>query len=601
MRPQSPAWTGGNPDTLDELAQFLASKGLKLVPYTSTGERRPDPKYMTLDMTELKELKAAQAHEEFRAMKRSWPQSPYIQAEGPSLQLERINITQEEEGCCCCKYWGPVTATDILLHYRPADPGMGSTLHKTYKHEGCGPVVMKAQPDTTSWEFVADDGDTLQFELETVGTGMCGCGPKILPNDGMIWTLRRGEEVLASIEVPPKPGCCDKGAKVWLRVKKGGRDAVFAIREVEPQGGLCCGCDPCAACDCALPFAECCDYMPCSHVCRDPCGCGPHGCAACCAHPECGPGGACACCGPWATACGCGQMGCRGGCCCNPRVCCPAPESIPVFADAAGIVSSSKSEGDTIKVHHGEALTHDIVRRGLPVPAVQSIPPQQVMIVVNLEGKAGAHERPGWEAHFGTHVDQAVDANKYYRLQEVVAREGQQVKEGELVAMLVEDKHCCGFPCLPPCLFCPDWGIGTCCLACCAAKCVSSCLGVVCPCCSCSENEDASKIRMEPSPVTGEWATPDGAPEYRVRGEVNSTKAVGAEGRNLLCEVVAGLESGTDADDHMAFALVLFMEMVLDSRRPPFHVQPEPAKSRGLPPRQQLMLTAAEVDNKEGE
>jgi len=106
------------------------------------------------------------------------------------------------------------------------------------------------------------------------------------------------------------------------------------------------------------------------------------------------------------------------------------------------------------------------------------------------------------------------------------------------------------------------------------------------------------EFEFQQSPVTGEWATSELKPkEYRVRAEVNAIKAIGESGY-LMANVEAGLESGTSECDHTAFSLVNMMEMVEDVRRPAFHVEidPPPKPSKGLPPRQQLMLAPPEVE-----
>lgn len=291
---------------------------------------------------------------------------------------------------------------------------------------------------------------------------------------------------------------------------------------------------------------------------------------------------------------------CKLCCCfgptCPPKGCCDPPELVPVYAGQGGVAGQQlKKRGQTLKRGKDGLLehTHSIKTQLPDTPAVQPVPAQEVMVQFKFPQKHGLPSVPGAVVCGGTVCDvgeapEKGSAPKYVMHQEAVAL-GDEVHEGNIVAYARVDKHCCGIPCCPTCTGCPNYCVcqKTPCIGCC----VSCCLHPPACCGGSGEKEEMPDFTYEPVPVTGEWATGEDKKEYRVRAEVNATQAVGEAGV-LLSEVVAGLEEGSDENDHLAFALVNFMEFLQDDRRPTFHVEttPAPQLSMGLPPRQQMML-----------
>lgn len=564
--------------------------------------------------------------------------NPYIQAPGPSVQIERTGIYQKKE---CCGY-KPPSCENVKIHFRPASPGDGSQAERSFTYDGgdlrrstgclCKNVV-------DSWEFKSDghgEEQTLVFHRKRVrdpnGKRRC-CNPKILPQEGEIWELLKDGKPHASVHIPPKNGkrachifCCSRcppigcanlpnKPMVWLRVQKAASgETMFAIRDKEE------GEKPCTVC-CGLCYVDCAPQCDCT---KPTCAC-----FSCCRNLL-------KCCGVCFSCKWCPEL-CR-VCTCFP--CCSPLELIPIKADGGGTAEELKKKGATLRLDEEGCLvekTHDIQLQHPGIPEMPAVPAQEMMVQFKFPGIPCVPAIPGKKEHFGTYCElpqRPTEATlEKYILHCMAVEPGSQVHKDDVVAYMMPSKSCCGIAC-PGCVccgvqcgwevpYCPkEPGCPTPCASC-GPRCHKSCSGCAlrtCPClkpclkpcltCACCKPGEGCKpgeccregpeptFSYEPLPVTGEWANSEKAPEYRVRSEVNATAAIGEAGY-LVSDVVAGLQSGATEEEHYAFALVTFMEFIEDARRPTWHTEPGIPASLGLPPRQQKMLGMDDDEEKE--
>mmetsp|Transcript_87007 Transcript_87007/g.153868 ORF Transcript_87007/g.153868 Transcript_87007/m.153868 type:complete len:639 (-) Transcript_87007:256-2172(-) len=566
-------------ETIEEVIEKLKNSGWKL-----NGFKR-DPTKFTITFEADQKGIELDTFEKRKQEMESWPDSPYIRAPGPSVQLVREDVTSKKGGCCSGPQ--PPIAGKVVTWLRPsANPEKGSQHYVKYTHDGdlkeseikgCG--CLKAPVPVNEWEFTNDKNETLKFRRMTTILSDEKKGKPALPDEGVLWMLIKDGETVASVEIPDNleqvGSCCckrkvPKYPRMWMRVFKDSGSTMYSIRDQSERATK----KPC----CVMP------------KCLSPHCCGPCR-AACCGGPKVDCTMANCCCVLAFAACPCLCMSC-----CGPEA------RIPVYATYDGKASATKELGTAFRDE--DDPSHLIQFPDLP--AVAAIPAQESMVTFKFPGRAGRAATNGEVQEHGSIPDQ--DAFKEKKrlgkivLDEIVANSGSQVKTGDIVAWAKVQKQCCGFqgchiegcsrecPCSPQgeCYqMCKDIPICKACVTCCAmCSGCATCKPGAGPC-----GGDAEPfLWYEPSPVTGEWATGEKEP-YRVRAEVAATKVCG-DGGSIISEVVAGLEEGTPADDHMAFALVTFMELMEDSRRPNFHVEtdPEPMTPKGLPPRQCMML-----------
>jgi hypothetical protein len=549
----------------------------------------------------LKTLMSTPASSRRARDKSSWPDSPYIRSEGPSVQLEQFGMRQPKVSCGAGYH--PPVSDGLRLHFRPAEFGHGSELDVMYEHDanetsGCCCCKKSLKVDN-EWVFKSPGRENLTFRML----------PEI--ETGPIWQLFKGESEIASIDVPkteqletycfcpPRskfPFCCGQEMApikpmVWLRVKAksdylADMISVYTIRNQDEDTDMkccgvrikCCWCLPQGSCD----------------------GCNPTVCTATCSAW---------CCTMLTCKCayGCRKCGC-GPCHLPPKGCCDPAEDVPLYSTGRGKANMLKKPGQKIMINRqGQVIgTHDVHLKYADVPAKPPMPASEMEVRFRYPAKGAQPPIPGREFHFTSRNEpiwQDEEAKKKDRwvMGRYAVKPGQTVKEGDLLGHAKKVKNCCGIPCCPSWMCCPtycacadicrDAGCTPCAFA------ITACLNPgSCPCCMMCCPEVPPEFEYQQSPVTGEWATSETEPKnYRVRAEVNAIKAIGESGY-LMANVEAGLESGTSECDHVAFSLVNMMEMVEDVRRPAFHVEinPPPKPSRGLPPRQQLMLAPPE-------
>jgi len=263
-----------------------------------------------------------------------------------------------------------------------------------------------------------------------------------------------------------------------------------------------------------------------------------------------------------------------------------------VRAEGRGVASELKGRGSVLRFTEEGHLesTHDITRRR---PGSSGWPAQDIMVRFRFPAeKSGRAWTSGPSLSSGTRCKvnaQAQEERRKFLVHDVAVSPGTEVREGEVVAYVREQRNACGLPCCPSCS------------ACCPSRLPRGSRASKCPCVACCLNPPCAvgpepQLMYESAPVTGEWATPSQDTKYRVRGEVLATSAVGVGGQ-VISEVVAGLESGTPEEDHWAFLLAAFVELIEDPRRPYFHEEDLGWSSReGLPPRQQTMLRQTGVE-----
>lgn len=530
--------------------------------------------------------------------KSGWPDSPYIRSDGPSVQLEQFGMRQPK--VMCGAGYKPPVSDGMRLHFRPAEFGHGSDLDVMYEHnlndyKGC----CKKKKLENEWVFTSPGRENLTFRMI----------PEI--ETGPIWQLFKGESEIASIDVPktetletycfcpPRskfPFCCGKELTpikpmVWLRVKAksdylANMVSVYTIRNQEEDTDLkccgvrikCCWCLPQGSCDGCNPA-----------ICTATCG------AWCCTLLKCN-------CHHGCQKCGCGPTSCP------PQGCCDPSESVPLYATGRGKVNMLKRPGQKIMINRAGQVygTHDVHLKYADIPARGPVPATEMEVRFRYPAQGSRPMIPGREFHYTSRnapIIQTDEDKKKDRwvMGRHVLKKGDFVKEGALIGHAKKMKNCCGIPCCPSWMCCPTYcacadicrQMGCAPIACCIALCLNP---GDCPCCVLCCPAVPPEFEFQQSPVTGEWATSELEPKnYRVRAEVNAIKALGESGY-LMANVEAGLESGTSPCDHVAFSLVNMMEMVEDVRRPAFHVEidPPPKPSKGLPPRQQLMLAPKE-------
>jgi hypothetical protein len=533
--------------------------------------------------------------------KSGWPNSPYIRSDGPSVQLEQFGMRQPRQ---CCGGYKPPTSDGLRLHFRPAEFGHGSELDVMYEHDAnASPVCCKSKKEN-EWLFKSPGREDLTF--------------KMLPEveTGPIWQLFQGESELASVDVPKAeekewyiycpckpafPFCCGTEIRgitpmVWLRVKAksdrlGQMVSVYTIRNQEEDTDMKCCCGMCRVKMCwCLPqgFCDGCDPIKCSATCSA-------WCYTCCT---------CQC-----------RYGCKrcrcGTCYLPPQGCCDPAEDVPLYATGRGKVNQLKKPGQRIMIREGQVVeTHDVHLKYADTPARPPMPSMDMEMRFRYPAKSSQPPIPGREFHFSSRNEPIMQDEEQKRKDRWVmgkhaVKPGQNVREGDLLGYAKKVKNCCGISCCPSITGCPNYCA---CMDICRVVCppiacaIGICLnpGQLPFCCCCPYQEP--EFEYQQSPVTGEWANSEETPkDYRVRAEVNAVKAIGEAGY-MMANVEAGLESGTSEIDHIAFALVNMMEMVEDLRRPAFHVEidPPPKPSKGLPPRQQLMLAPPEEGPAEG-
>lgn len=530
--------------------------------------------------------------------KTGWPMHPFIRSSGPSVQVEREAITEKPPGCCGGEYSGP-KATRLAVSYRPADyPHQGSQLYQRFVHEGELAMMTKPccwccfQPmPVNDWMFTNAEGATINFKriativMEESEEGGGKKPVNVLPEKGLIWSLQRNGETIASLEIPggfkqvPKCGglcgkkwvpenpaefnvttiCCEtrytqKNPKMWMRVFKPDGSTMYAIRnQKRPED---------------MPANPgCCSPLACNYCCKQTC---PEGCYSACAP----------CCGFYMIACG------------------PAPR-MPIFAQHDGVITENKKKGQRIKRE-----VDPVYKIGDPdEPAHGAEPAQEKMMVFKYPALPASGGIAGKQKRQPTLVDfmgrdkwgkVVVDTMKF--------KTGDGVRKGDIVGYAKVKVQCCSIPncycgdscpvdnpcCAQPCEKWP--GCEKCAGCIIHSKLCCKCQSPMCSCCPCC-NPMEVPLEYYDLPVTGEWANTEKEP-YRVRAEVFAEGAMSLDSEmHTVANVMAGLEEGTPEQDHWGFAIINFMELFQDHRRPNFHEEhdPKPDPSKGLPPRQLSM------------
>jgi len=437
------------------------------------------------------------------------------------------------------------------------------------------------------WEFTNAEGGTINFKrIATIvmAEEEEGKGKKpvnVLPEKGLIWTLQRNGETIASLEIPGamklEKGCCgerwvpenpsqwnetrvccetkytQKNPKMWMRVFRADGSTVYAIRNQKRAEEM-------------PPSPGCCSPIACAYFCSTKC-------------PSCYD-----CCKP---------------CCSYYMICCgPAPR-MPIFSQHDGVVTENKKLGQRIK-----KPTDPVYRIGEPdIPPQIAMPPQERMVVYKYPAQKAHGGIAGTQKRQPTTVD-FMDRDKWGKVvvDRMDKKTGDPVRKGDIVGYAKVKVQCCSIPgcycgnycpvdnplCNAPCERWP--GCEKCAGCIIQCKLCSKCQSPMCSCCPCC-NPPGVPLEYYDLPVTGEWANTEKEP-YRVRAEVFAEGAMSLDSEmHVVANVMAGLEEGTPEQDHWAFAIINFMELFQDHRRPNFHEEhdPPPDPSKGLPPRQLSM------------